>query len=656
MGAMMLAHAMATLCTNASISFVNAGAAFTIKSFEPVTTAALTSILLGVPLSSATVVALPLVVCGSAGFVAQPTIEPTGSFGLGLALISNVMYGVRNINIKLSHSSRSGEAQKLDDLWSMSAASVVALLAPAVLLLLAGTSVELDLFAVLSSGLCHVSYTIISTCVILKYMSVIGHATCNLLKRVCIALAFFFIGKQHITAGNWIMGAVFVVGLVIYVYPRAEGGNSKQENTSLVFTLVTIGVVCLMAVAAWQATTDPSAAPAAVPAVRAAPPPPTSLRKPLELERARAKRHSELGPLAGLSADDQRFLRDERVYERPSEANRLSNRLTTVDGVVQEARRLHDQLFEHLLGGYRRAVLVNVFLWFNKGDHLITIGQRKILERRGVDIVYACYYSGGGCDFSTVPRDADVVVLVQGAGYIGHPAHEYMLDLTVRSFPRNRVVMLPISVCHPTPPCVDIDQFALIAARHDDFHIVLRDLYSLEVAKQYFAAGVKLYLAPDSAWAVGRMQLDIVPVYDIIWLKRDDWESQGDPMPPMPQHLRTLQTDWSDGWMDQPADDFWERHQLKTLSGAAFLARARVVVSDRLHAHILSQLMGKPNVVINSQTRKQEHYYLTWERGVETSRLVSSNVEALRAALELLERFGGGSAGRYPPPPESPIA
>lgn len=65
----------------------------------------------------------------------------------------------------------------------------------------------------------------------------------------------------------------------------------------------------------------------------------------------------------------------------------------------------------------------------------------------------------------------------------------------------------------------------------------------------------------------------------------------------------------------------------------------QVIVSDRLHAHIMSQLMGKLNVVINSQTKKQEHYYKTWEQSVKTSVLVNNNEEALKAALKLLEMY-----------------
>ena len=53
------------------------------------------------------------------------------------------------------------------------------------------------------------------------------------------------------------------------------------------------------------------------------------------------------------------------------------------------------------------------------------------------------------------------------------------------------------------------------------------------MAEQYFKT-THNYLAPDSAFAVGSIRMNIVPVFDIVWLKRDDWESQGDAMPEFP--------------------------------------------------------------------------------------------------------------------------
>lgn len=71
------------------------------------------------------------------------------------------------------------------------------------------------------------------------------------------------------------------------------------------------------------------------------------------------------------------------------------------------------------------------------------------------------------------------MVLIQGAGYIGHPSHEFVCTTTVENFPNNRVMVFPISVCHPIEPCTEIEQFAQIFAKHQDVHVVLRDRYVL---------------------------------------------------------------------------------------------------------------------------------------------------------------------------------
>lgn len=62
-------------------------------------------------------------------------------------------------------------------------------------------------------------------------------------------------------------------------------------------------------------------------------------------------------------------------------------------------------LFMFCIGRYKKAVLVNVFQWFNKGDHLITIGQRRILQRMGIELIYHCFYPGRDCDFSKIDKN-----------------------------------------------------------------------------------------------------------------------------------------------------------------------------------------------------------------------------------------------------------
>ncbi|OZA07208.1 MAG: hypothetical protein B7X97_09700, partial [Methylotenera sp. 17-45-7] len=42
------------------------------------------------------------------------------------------------------------------------------------------------------------------------------------------------------------------------------------------------------------------------------------------------------------------------------------------------------------------------------------------------------------------------------------------------------------------------------------------------------------------------------------------------------------------------------------------LQEAQVVITDRLHVHILSILIGKPHVIVDNNYGKLKHFYETW--------------------------------------------
>jgi len=216
-----LSHASATLATNAGIAFVNAGSVFTIKAFEPISSATLNSMLTGEKLGTHVIISLPLVVSGALGFVWTSAVRETATFGLAMAFVSNILFGVRNINLKLTHKNCSSVLAKLEFLQTMSWIAAASLLP--VLFLLFGVQGSLffhfSLADSFTSGLFHIIYTVISTCIILKYTSIVGHATCNLLKRILVAIFFFFLGKTAITSSNWVMGVIMLMGLLIYVLP-----------------------------------------------------------------------------------------------------------------------------------------------------------------------------------------------------------------------------------------------------------------------------------------------------------------------------------------------------------------------------------------------------------------------------------------------------
>lgn len=667
-----LCHAAATL--SESVPLLLSGG-LEAASLEPPLAAALTSALLAcggagcAPLHPAVLVALPLVSLGAATLRAAPGAAGPcggGACTAALVVVAALLRVVRNVGLKAAYDAVAADcggggnaaAAKAALLLKVNTyASLWLLLPTAALCALRQTAgVGVDVSVVATAACLHAAGALLSLYVLLQRMTVVGHAVCRLVKNaiVFIACAMAAVDDEWPPSSvSAVGGALLVVGVVVYVAsPRvdeARGGTAWKER--LQAPLFTLLAVCLVLFSSLGSAAAPRAAPD-----RAAAASPLEPQRHFMLRNAShelvdvAPRQPDAEP-AGDSSPPRGGPPRPDPFVDPLAASLASNELRSVDAVAEEAHRLHALIFGRLLGGYRRAVLVNLFTWANKGDHLITIGELKVLERFNVTIIHACYYPATRCQFERVPRAADVVVLLQGGGYAAHPAHQGAFDSVVRSFPEQRVILLPGSTCYPVPPCTALDALARALRNHSDFHVLLRDAYSYEtvrgaVASAGGAGGVHLYLVPDIAWAVSSLLVDVEPVYDIVWLKRNDWETAdaAGAAPPAPAGVSMQVTDWSDSWMGQSEANYWERLQLRTLSGVAFLARGRVVISDRLHAHLMCQLMRKPNVLVNSRTRKQEHYYVTWEKSVESSRLASNNSEALAMALELLRSRGGGPA------------
>ena len=58
--------------------------------------------------------------------------------------------------------------------------------------------------------------------------------------------------------------------------------------------------------------------------------------------------------------------------------------------------------------------------------------------------------------------------------------------------------------------------------------------------------------------------------------------------------------------------------------GLQLLQRGRVLVTDRLHGHILSTLLGVPHVLLDNQDQKLSSFHNTWTRGLRLARVADT--------------------------------
>jgi exopolysaccharide biosynthesis predicted pyruvyltransferase EpsI len=264
----------------------------------------------------------------------------------------------------------------------------------------------------------------------------------------------------------------------------------------------------------------------------------------------------------------------------------------------------------------------------------------------------------------------DGVLLFSGGNGLGDVWLEDQLERErlISAFRAHRVVLAPQSIHFSST--ANFDRARDVLNGHPDLTVLCRDARSVQLARRNFDARVEL--CPDAALLLGPQNRPVEPSQDVIWLARYDHER----LPSCsPQNLR-LSSDWSvSDWMsDAPVASFGRRdaalsrassrviakvtrYRLPPLANSQlvalsrYLARsrvrralnhlsmARVVVTDRLHGHILSTLLGVPHVLLPNADGKTESFFETWTARSGLAQWRTSAREAQQAAHRLLREL-----------------
>ena len=298
----------------------------------------------------------------------------------------------------------------------------------------------------------------------------------------------------------------------------------------------------------------------------------------------------------------------------------------------------------------------------NVGDSAIWLGELAILRDRGIEVVYVCdvdTYTPEELRSVLGPRDA---ILLHGGGNFGdlYPRHQRLRERVVADFPRHRIVQLPQTLRFESPAAAGRAGDAL--AGHPDFHVLARDEESARIASDL---GLATRLCPDAAFALGSLPRS-APAVDVFWLSRTDGERAVGGTPETSGVPTVEVADWFPGSPRGPgewsgaafrearrrvlaasaparrsarrrvAPRFDELAAAEVARGAALLSRGRAVVTDRLHGHILSLLLGIPHVVLDTRHGKISGFREAWTRDAEEVSSATTPADALSAATRLL--------------------
>jgi len=309
-----------------------------------------------------------------------------------------------------------------------------------------------------------------------------------------------------------------------------------------------------------------------------------------------------------------------------------------------------------------RCALVDYPGHSNVGDSAIWLGERAYLDRAGVVVTYAC-------DASTYSEEqlrsrvGNGPILIHGGGNLGDlwPRHQELREAVIRAFPRNKIIQLPQTLWFS-------EQESLARARaafdsHPDLTLLVRDRRSLELARANFRA--TSLLCPDMAFALGPLPRPGAPDRDLLCLLRQDIESTGHAL--ATEGLSAVSVDWLGDQSSarlrlerflvaqrcrHPRVSDWCAPILVPLQprlwnglarervqrGCVMLGRGKVVITDRLHGHILCLLLGIPHVVLDNTYRKVSSFFEAWTQTSDLAHWATTPHEAVKVASSLIER------------------
>jgi exopolysaccharide biosynthesis predicted pyruvyltransferase EpsI len=343
---------------------------------------------------------------------------------------------------------------------------------------------------------------------------------------------------------------------------------------------------------------------------------------------------------------------------------------TPHEALIAKLRARIDATLRPMLHATRSAALLDFPSHSNVGDSAIWLGELAYLRSLGgVSLAYTCdarSYSRG----ELAKRLGSGIILLSGGGNLGDLWEEpqQLRERVIKDFPDTRIVQLPQSIHFQS-------QRALLRAReifdsHSRLTLLVRDRQSLTFARNEFRN--PSHLCPDMAFCLGPLKRPRVKAEKIVWLSRTDKESAG-------PNQSTLGTDIEPvDWLDEPvtalrtlnkmldgrlmryargASGFnrvrsrvWEQLAHQRLSrGCRLLSAGRTVLTDRLHGHVLSVLLGIPHLLLDNSTGKVRSFYETWTSSLPHVRWCSTPVEALALATTVIDPEAAGSRTRANP-------
>lgn len=285
--------------------------------------------------------------------------------------------------------------------------------------------------------------------------------------------------------------------------------------------------------------------------------------------------------------------------------------------------------------------LMNTHSYTNGGDYLITIAEKKYLsdvfKNRKVVLIPSMVCEDGVEDLKKY-IGASSLLLISGGGYLGNLWMDYgenNVRSIVRSFPQNRIVVLPQSIFYTNDPVglAESINSQKVYSEHDSLEFCLRDENSYKLAKKLF--GYKcVHMIPD-------MTFYLKSNYDgerngCALCLRQDKESKLDKVDRsiIVEKLKrmALKTDEFNMEIAELLNEDEAENAVKRLM--ARIGKFELVITDRLHCMMMCYITGTPCIAFDNVTSKVSGTYNMFSKKIPI-RLITKTEEIESAVCEL---------------------
>lgn len=334
-------------------------------------------------------------------------------------------------------------------------------------------------------------------------------------------------------------------------------------------------------------------------------------------------------------------------------------------------KNIKDTLHKGLgnIGSFEQCSLLNYPDYLNIGDHLIWLGT--VFYLTDVLKTKIKYTAAGIADFSEELMEKQVgkaPIILQGGGNLGDlwSNHQEFREHIISKYRDRPIVIMPQSIYFDSTS--NLKKAADIFNSHPNLTLFVRENYSYEIAMNCFDK-CQIIKTPDMAFQLlntlnitsnnrdkkssilyhcrtdKELKKDFSPasIFELPNLIVEDWvSSEWKTWRSSKSILKTSQAypDHTPAIFDSLYDPNIHRTSWILMhKGIAQFSQHRLIITNRLHGHILCILLGIPHIFLGNSYYKNESFYETWTHQVPFCRFVKDSAQIKIAAQELLELY-----------------